>query len=270
MGPTNTQVYQKSYGVQMISDNWILYSTWAYKLTYIVGLLSLLTAKFVLPDFLKYGKTLERPVEGNCRKNGSIVQLLTQITVPKSWFAHFYVISCLLSGALCFTYPDIPVVWLVLVHSLRRLYETLYVSKYSVASRMNWSHYLVGLWFYSTLNLIVFLDILSGIISRHLHILSFALFLVASWDQYNNHKTLAALVKYSLPRKGLFKHTCCPHYMDETLIYLSLLVYSKNFIWPLIWVVSSLSISALETQEYYRRKFPRDPVPNYAIFPGIL
>ena len=92
----------------MIADNWILYSTWAYKLTFIVGLLSLLTAKFVLPDFLKYGKTLERPVGGNRGKNDSIVQFLAQTTVPKSWFAHFYVISCLLSGALCLTYPSIP------------------------------------------------------------------------------------------------------------------------------------------------------------------
>lgn len=238
---------------------------WWLEASYLVGLASLLVAKRLLPEFLKYGKTLPStsPVQ---RPRW---QRIAYFTVPKSYFAHFYVLSTLFSTVTVCIYPQYLLVWLLLFHSLRRLYETLYISRYSSQSRMNWSHYVVGLWFYSSLHIILNVELYRGHISRSFSLPAIIVFCFAAWDQHENHKVLAALVKYSLPQKRLFRWICCPHYLDEILIYGSLLSASREFVWPLVWVSASLALSATECRRYYQVKFPGRH-PPYALLPFIL
>ncbi|CCC67904.1 hypothetical protein NCAS_0A13460 [Naumovozyma castellii] len=238
-----------------------------YRSSFFLGLLSLAIAKFYLPDFLQYGKTL------NTAQSGDVMTLWDKIihfTVPKSYFSHFYYLSAILSVSTLYVYPKYPVVWLLAFHSLRRLYETLFVCKYTSKSRMNWSHYVVGIWFYTVLHLILNICLYFERISPTINISALFILILASWDQYKNHRVLAHLRKYSLPTQRLFKIVCCPHYLDEMIIYSTFLSYNAEFIWPLIWVVVSLSISAIETKNFYKSKFVEENVPDYSIIPYIL
>ncbi|SMN18340.1 similar to Saccharomyces cerevisiae YIL049W DFG10 Probable polyprenol reductase that catalyzes conversion of polyprenol to dolichol, the precursor for N-glycosylation [Maudiozyma saulgeensis] len=255
-----------------IIDQYIPYITFIYRLSFLIGLLSLLLAKFILPDFLQYGKTLsfQKTSSKKHREEKSRLDIIIHYTVPKAYFSHFYILSTFLSLITCVSYANYALPWLILFHSLRRLYETLYVSKYTSKSRMNWSHYIVGIWFYSVLHIILNIKLKKGEIPNDLHKWSATLFIISSWDQYMNHKVLSRLVKYSLPKARLFKLTSSPHYLDELLIYGSLISYNTEFLWLTVWIFTSLSISAVETQKYYKIKFPKEQIAPYAYIPFLI
>lgn len=235
------------------------------QLSHLVGLISLLIAKYYLPDFLKYGKTFT----GYSKGEKDIWTRIKEFSVPKSYFGHFYIISSTLATVNVVLYPSALLAWLILFHSVRRLYETYYISKYNANSRMNWSHYAVGLWFYTQLNFLVWLRLHNGNPGNNHHAMT-ALMLLASWDQFRNHKTLASLLKYSLPTGNMFNIVCCPHYFDEIIIYATMTAYGFEFLLPLVWVIASLSISAIETKKYYEQKFNDQTIPKYAIIPFCL
>mgnify|MGYP003362287092 CR=1 FL=1 len=246
-------------------------ATHIYRLTFVVGLLSLLLAEFVLPDFLKYGKTLtEKGRKTKSNISSPILYNIVHFTVPKAWFSHFYILSTGLSIITCLSFPRYVLPWLILLHSLRRLYETLYVNKYTSKSRMNWTHYAVGIWFYSVLHIIMLIKLYENKLEKTLNVPAFVVMAIASWDQYMNHKVLSKLVKYSLPKQRLFTVVSSPHYMDELLIYASYVPYNWEFIWLVVWIFASLSVSALETQKYYKRVFTKEKIPPYAIIPYLL
>ncbi|CAI4065383.1 hypothetical protein N7582_002994 [Saccharomyces uvarum] len=245
----------------------LLYIVCAYRLSFFIGICSLFIAKICLPEFLQYGKTYQPKGTSKCL---SILDKIKKYTVPKAYFAHFYYLATFLSSITLYFYPKYPIVWIIFGHSLRRLYETLHVLRYTSNSRMNWSHYLVGIWFYSVLLLILNISLYKNTVPSKLNTKAFIIFCIASWDQYRNHCVLARLVKYSLPSGGMFSLVCCPHYLDEIIIYSTLLPYEQEFYLTLIWVIASLSISALETQNYYRQKFKDDHVAHYAIIPYVL
>ncbi|KAG0671712.1 3-oxo-5-alpha-steroid 4-dehydrogenase [Maudiozyma exigua] len=255
-------------------DTVIPYVTFLYRLSFLVGLLSLLLAEFILPDFLQYGKTLvtrsEKAKHASKKELRQLFGTIIHFTVPKAWFSHFYILSTILSIITCITYSSYALPWLILFHSLRRLYETLYVSKYTSKSRMNWAHYVVGIWFYSVLHIITNIKLKEGAISKQLQVGSFVIFIIASWDQFFNHKVLSELVKYSIPKKRMFKLISSPHYLDELVIYSTLLSYNMEFLWLVIWIVASLGISAMETQKYYKTKFNNEKVAPYAVIPFVL
>lgn len=239
----------------------------AYRLSFLIGICSLFMAKSCLPEFLQYGKTYQ---PNNDTKFSSILERIKKFTVPKAYFSHFYYLATLLSLITLYFYPKFPIVWIIFGHSLRRLYETLYILRYTNKSRMNWSHYLVGIWFYSVLLLILNISLYRNTIPSTPNTYALMIFCIASWDQYKNHCILAQLIKYSLPTGRLFGLVCCPHYLDEIIIYSTLLPYEQEFCLTLIWVITSLSISALETRNYYKHKFKDDDVPRYAIIPYVL
>lgn len=248
-------------------DDYLCYVTALYRLSFVVGLGSLFIAKKYLPDFLEYGKTLKEHLE---LKESPMLDKIMHFTVPKSYFSHFYIISTILSTITVSHYYQYSITWMLLFHSIRRLYETLYISKYSNKSRMNWSHYAVGLWFYSVIHIILNIQLYSNEISTTFNRAAFYLFIVASVEQFSSHLILSKLVKYSLPTDGLFKYVCCPHYLCEIGIYASLVVYNAEFLFPLVWVIASLSLSAMETRNYYKTKFKDETVPQYAIIPFLL
>ena len=113
--------------------------------------------------FIPYGKTRRGPLK--CKS--SVIELLANVTVPKAWFWHYYIISVTLSilsgwqllecsyvGQYCSIKlletgdPTTVVAWgMMLVQGSRRLYECLRVQKASNA-RMWIGHYLVGCTFY--------------------------------------------------------------------------------------------------------------------------
>lgn len=249
-------------------DTFLRYVIIGYRLTFLVGLSSVAVANYLLPELLQYGKTFVS--DNPHRKDAPLWQRLFYATVPKGRFAHFYYLSTFLSMINLYSYYGSPIAWLILFHSVRRAYETTFISKYTPTSRMHWSHYVVGIWFYSVLNLMINIKLHQGAVSSALKPVPFLIFCFASWDQYKSHRILSRLVKYSLPTEGLFQIVCCPHYLDEVLIYASLIPYNWEFSWLLIWVFTNLSVSARENKNYYDHRFPKARVPQYAIIPLVL
>ena len=252
-------------------DHILLCITYLCRVTFLVGFLSLLLAEFILPDFLKYGKTLtEKDHKAKHNTPHTLLEKLMQLTVPKAWFSHFYILSTALSITTCICFPGYALPWLILLHSLRRLYETLYVNKYTAKSRMNWTHYAVGIWFYSVLHIIMVIKIYENKLEKRLNIPALFIMAVASWDQYMNHRILSKLVKYSLPKQRLFTVVSSPHYLDELLIYASYVPYNWEFMWLAAWIFASLGVSAVETHKYYKRMFVKEKIPQYAFIPYLL
>ncbi|KAH3685746.1 hypothetical protein WICPIJ_003295 [Wickerhamomyces pijperi] len=242
-----------------------------------------------------------------------IIEKLISLRVPKLWFFHFYLLSFFLSllGFLIlhlnleygFSPPEIlireindperqslvscdvarVVFFLILGHSTRRLVETLFIMRYGRGSKMNISHYFVGIFFYTSINLLLLLstdfqepETLTekdqGEIFDPVLFGSCILFFLASLDQFMNHIHLSNIVKYNLPKFGFFKYICCAHYFDEILMYLSIFAAIRNFSFALVllWVVINLSVSAIESREFYKRRDILGKVPKWSIIPCIV
>ena len=263
----------------------------------------------LLNQLLKYGKTLNNDKSESSKDtkttNGSfsfkLINWLKSIYVPKHWFFHFYILSTFLSVSL-FTlsfFPDFivnkfAIKFLIsdsvinnpisfkhflllslfnLIQGIRRAHECIFVFVPSNKSNMHMSHYLVGIFFYTTINILPYLwflptqsDILESATTTtttnlYPYSLSFSmydliaiyLFAVASADQSRNHGHLSTLKKYTKPFKGLFEYCCCAHYFDEIVIYLSHFIIFRRLpsFLAFVWVVSNLSVSANETYIYY-------------------
>lgn len=123
------------------------------------------------------------------KPTNSIASQLAQWTVPKSWFAHFYVIG-LLSALYCFAEIAFLLVWngygpvlyclrvwdvpqasyhisvleslvalaLLTIHLARRVYESFYIERPSLEARMHVSHYIAGVGFYGAMVLATWLE----------------------------------------------------------------------------------------------------------------
>ena len=79
---------------------------------------------------------------------------------------------------------------------------------------------------------------------------------------------------YRLPEGGWFHWVACPHYLAEIFLYVglaSLLPHVRRGVVIVAWVVTSLTLNALETQQWYARRIPGyERLQRRAIFPYIL
>jgi 3-oxo-5-alpha-steroid 4-dehydrogenase 3 / polyprenol reductase len=217
----------------------------------------------------------------------SVGGVLSALNVPKSWFAHLYIIGTLMTLCTLWQYhsaaPKIEIftLWLFLLHCTRRLLECWYVSNFG-QSRVHVSGYLVGIFHY----LLVPVSLLSSAdgggtqvpespslslsLSLSLHLLSrltavFA-FLSANYFQHKYHKILRSskfihgAKQYVFPQGGLFDYVCCPHYTCEICIYVCFfcLVSQKSTFALLVWVVSNLSVVAQVNLTWYKERFPAE------------
>ncbi|KAI7880766.1 hypothetical protein K492DRAFT_237075 [Lichtheimia hyalospora FSU 10163] len=123
------------------------------------------------------------------RPTSTIALQLAQLTVPKSWFAHFYVIG-LIFALYCFAEMALLLAWnghgpllyclrvwdipqaskhitvlesivalaLLTIHLARRVYESFYIERPSLEARMHVSHYLAGVGFYGGMVLATWLE----------------------------------------------------------------------------------------------------------------
>uniref|UniRef100_A0A0N5BV24 Polyprenal reductase n=1 Tax=Strongyloides papillosus TaxID=174720 RepID=A0A0N5BV24_STREA len=238
--------------------------------------------KFIKP-LLFYGKTLGE-------KN-----VLSNFSVPKSWFYIFYVIGEVLSLIFLIMIYLTPTLitpftsWLYLfgysesvqsyettlliltclsIHIGRRLYETLFISVYS-PSTIHISHFMMGIIHY------IFLP-LSVLVSSSLKIsenISFSqvmftiLFVFLNYLQNGIANDFANLRKdennkvtnlsHKVCLNGIHKFVCCPHFLYEILIYLTLygIGRSQNLLYFLLFVLVNQMVAAKTNQIWYKKKF---------------
>lgn len=212
-----------------------------------------------LNSLLFYGKTKTK------------ISRFEQFYVPKRWFIHFYYLhSTLSTGSLIWylTYYNrydyylsfVLVLLMNLIQAYRRLYECVFISKWDdVKSKIHITHYIAGIFFYTSANLMPILlrnSMWKPLSSKTGIYLILIMFILTSMDQYRNHSHLASLRKYSLPTHGLFQFVTCAHYFDEVVIYtlFALMYPSIGYFLLLLWVFVNLSISAIENRKWYVQK----------------
>lgn len=248
-----------------------------------------------LAVLLKYGKNASSSEElGASEKSTplllqSTAQWLAGITVPKSWFGHYYVfLASSVIVQLIWVQPwtirsKYSVIWvLLLIQGLRRLIESYTITKFGASSRMNFSHYLAGISYYIGLSASCFLGQIWSVLKFEpgaLDFLALSGFVAASIDQHYNHRHLASLIKYSVPTRGLFAQLASAHYTDELAIYLCVTAIALGhfplfeedlaFLSLYVFAVVNLSVTAMATRKYYKQKFDSYKV-KWAIVPGIL
>ena len=191
----------------------------------------------------------------------------------KSNFGHFYFLSCFLFGGSIifdfFTHQYLVLSkFLFFCHSLRRLFESLWLFHYG-SSTIHLLGYICGLSHYC----LVFLTLHCASLERlmairasnlPLQLLASSLFIGMNILQYRCHSILASdrkriddskyLRVYKLPRLGLFRYCCCPHYFAEILIYFSLFLletHSFQVLMMSMWVLVNLSVVAYQQYQYY-------------------
>lgn len=266
---------------------------------YLIIVGSIYAVKLIKPlnELLHYGKTSTvNGLESSSIFNQMIDFISNNLVVPKSWFTHFYVTLFTLSSLTFFstfqqseidTSDPVKFKNLMLIHSLlwvqglRRLTECLIVTKFSENSKMNISHYFVGLSHYILISLATYLGLLRYGSHKVVRYTTFDDLLIVSFGvlsllQFSAHYHLASLVKYTVPN---FNNVASPHYLYEILIYTVFLIFSvKDSIDTTSWtfaagwlfVTSNLTISSIETFRYYQDKFKEDFKLKWAIMPGIL
>jgi len=154
------------------------------------------------------------------------------LTVPKSWFTHFYVIAVswsfllliasiydknlimegihfaisedsLIGIHLCTRthltedrQTDLVALALFAVHACRRLYESVFLSVYSTAARMHISGYIIGTTFYVAAPWTIIMDsgfLLEKSMTSFIYVIGIPLFVIGSWKQHEAHAILAKL-----------------------------------------------------------------------------
>lgn len=269
---------------QIVSALLVAMSAEDLALSAINVLLLLMTASVVLavsvPDLnvlLLYGKTREASTKHVVLLPG--LDYFLSIYLPKRYFVHFYIVSVVFSLAVVATRWEehSPSGWvltgLMLVQGLRRLLECIFLEKPNPKALIHISHYLVGIFFYTLVNAVVYLAFsFPATPSSLCTALAIAIFTIASVYQYLFHRHLASLVKYTLPSFSLFRLVACPHYFSEIFIYASFAFVTPRACSPsvymiIVWVLVNLSASAKQTQVYYQQKF--NTAQPYAIIPYI-
>ena len=159
-------------------------------------------------------------------------------------------------------------VWLLmLLQGVRRLAESLfYVS--AGGSSMWVGHWILGLLFYLTINLAVWIELeRDETVSCMAVAVLVPPLLVAHYLQHSYHVYLYRLrtqrAGYRLPAHPLFPNLLCPHYTCEVAIYmlLSLLAAPKRgtvnltLLSATVFVLVNLGVTAAGTKEWYAGEF---------------
>lgn len=254
------------------------------------------------------------------------IKFVQVISVPKRWFWHFYLLGSfcvmfwlLFCGAVShgMTSPSktlrnvlrlltsvkpqynwsttVLALCLVLLHVVRRLWETLCISVYSDTT-MNIFHYIVGLIHYTILPLTIVCESQGFAEGKYSHTFSArlispwqwfgtALFLICNREQHRISRNIAALRRapdgsglvfnysYGICYGGWFEYVSCPHFLFEIGIYLSLWMvlwraYAFRFL--VIFVVVNQLFAGQITHRWYQRTFSAYPSDRRAVVPYML
>ncbi|KAI0099647.1 hypothetical protein GGR51DRAFT_564893 [Nemania sp. FL0031] len=248
---------------------------------------------------------------------GSFFRLISCLTsigkIPHSWFMHFYILSlsCTVFWAIQFvthgpvlelivnnqclkstssmTMSQVILVWFFMaLQAIRRLYEYLAVLRTS-SSRMWIIHWLLGNAFYLCTSVSIWVEGSRSIqcfndnclvigIPPLKSVIASSVFLVSWAMQYQCHRHLAGLKKYSLPEDGLFRYLVCPHYTCECMLYLSLTamaapegqLYNQTLACAVLFVLANLGVTAHGTKLWYGEKFGSRVKGRWTMIPVVF
>lgn len=201
------------------------------------------------------------------------------------------------AGVVGQTINQVVVVWLCyMIQVSRRIYECWYIQKPGATSQMWIGHYAMGIWFYLTMPIALWIEGTAAINNftftpRNLYnlvgppslksLFGIILFLLGSGIQHDVHVHLASLKKYTMPTGPFFDSLVCPHYFAECMVYAALALLSAprgsgtplngTAATALVFVVTNLACSSLSTRDWYIQKFGRHSVEHrYNMIPYLF
>jgi 3-oxo-5-alpha-steroid 4-dehydrogenase 3 / polyprenol reductase len=255
--------------------------------------------------FLEYGP---RSIESDKGRNRDVSDVSTSLTrvldyvaswrVSHSYFLLFYLASTSLSAYWIYntysTEPLLrlrsigPIYALVLfaLHSLRRLFECMFIVVPNSGSTIWIGHFAIGLAFYLFIHIAIIAEFAyeQGTPSSRLTprvAIPIAVFTVASIWQHKYHEYLSSLVKYTLPERFGATRIVAPHYTAECLLYASLAVLTakdgqlsnRTLLCVLAFVVVNLGVTADGTKKWQLSRFSgrNDEVQRrWRMLPGLF
>lgn len=199
-------------------------------------------------------------------------------SVSKRLFIHFYAMA-LVTNANVFLwelyFQNLLNLYRVFfgIHAWRRYSEHLFMFNKLPASRMHFTAYLFGLWFYVVVPLALCNPCVTPSKTQ------VVLFVLSQVLQFKSHRILYLMkrdstqdgvVRYGVPTKGPFKYILCPHYLSEIMVYMSL-ICNCEMTSCFIFVFISMVVQAMPSKEWYMTTFHPSELSNkYAMFPYIL
>ena len=243
---------------------------------------------------MAYGSRATSPSEPASRNTSTfldpLLDCLASFQVPHNYFTHFYIlsISCSLFWGWQqwdFALKSRPayMAWiLMLIQGSRRFLESYFFTSQS-KSKMWLGHHMLGLIFYLTINVAVWIDEHAGsgdwiplrssppqkeprTFSWKLRVLP-AVILGFHGLQHSYHAYLYRLRTenegYQMPEFPVFPDLICPHYTCETIIYLLLSFLAapkgETVNWTLlsatVFVAVNLGVTAMGTRGWYLQRF---------------
>ncbi|XP_023016003.1 polyprenal reductase [Leptinotarsa decemlineata] len=214
---------------------------------------------------------------------------------PAERLSNFLLITC---GSDRIAYSSATNVYISLIllslQSYRRFYDTHYVSIFGKNSKINISHFIMGIFHYPGAFLAIiceaprFATTTFGATNLNLTSLSYIdifailLFIWAWWHQHKTTKILAGLRKnekgkivtsdHKLPHGDWFEYLSSPHQTAEILMYLSitiLLWYNITWFFVFTWVLANQVETILLSHWWYQETFEKFPKKRKALIPFL-
>ena len=134
---------------------------------------------------------------------------------------------------------------LLLLHSFRRLIESLTITKFS-DRKMHLINLAAGLMFYFMTPLTL------TICEKRQHKMIFWIIAITlNAIQFLAHLTLSSLVKYTIPKNPLFKVVISPHYLCEILLYITYFASAPGIQTFLMAFFVALNLTHQATMTYH-------------------
>lgn len=267
-------------------------------------------------DIILYGKL-------KTQNNGG--SLIRYLDVPKSWFKYLYIFSTFFNAYTAISFSnsvwqksDYPpflsslvntletsrtittdrvtasvIIWMIVFHSIRRAYECIFVSIFSIG-KISLFLFVEGLLLYASLAISVIIEAprptddvthLTAARFGSRHVTGLIVYAFASYNQYDTHKRFASFRQnkqgvtvshdHVIPHGGYFEYVSCPNYLMEIMEYISYLIiigtgnhtFLSNFFFV---VLNQLTLSLIAHKWYIEHFQGKYPTNRKAVIPFIL
>ncbi|OVA03256.1 3-oxo-5-alpha-steroid 4-dehydrogenase [Macleaya cordata] len=200
-----------------------------------------------------------------------------QISLPsRTGMLILYTPACL-AGAISFwLFPNHDLRFMLVnsaltLHFFKRVFEVLFVHRYSGGMLLDSTIMISLSYFISTVSMIYNQHLIQGTSDPQidLKLVGIVVFLVGIVGNFYHHYILSKLrekndKEYKIPTGGLFGLVICPHYLFEILVFVGVSLISQT-VYPISFTIGTafyLTGRSYATRNWYLSKFPSFPKHN--------
>ncbi|KAF5198641.1 3-oxo-5-alpha-steroid 4-dehydrogenase [Thalictrum thalictroides] len=227
---------------------------------------------------LQYSKfwnvSSQKPVSKNKKiKLSSRTGMLLFYTPP--FLAGLFALTIFPNDGLRFMLVDLALT----IHFFKRVFEVLFIHKYSGGMVLDSAVPITLSYFVSTATMIYNQHLTQNLPepASDLKYVGVALFLLGTIGNFYHHIILAKLREkddngYKIPKGGLFDLVICPHYLFEILAFVGVSFISQT-VYPFAFTIGTslyLIGRSYATKKWYHSKFPNFPKDVKALIPYVF